>query len=72
MPFALAGFMEVEQLEPGSYRVKRYPRNGQIRGQEITNLPEVAAANRGLGPGQNTVPQAALSLPEDKSPKASD
>lgn len=72
MPFALAGFMEVEQLEPGSYRVKRYARNGQIRGQEITNLPEVASANRAWGPRQNTVPQAALSLPEDKSPKASD
>jgi hypothetical protein len=72
MPFALAGFMEVEQLEPGSYRVKRYARNGQIMSQEVTNLPEVEAANRGFGPGQTTVPQAALSLPEDDSPKASD
>jgi hypothetical protein len=61
MPFALAGFMEVEQLEPGRYRVKRYARNGQqMVGQEVTNLPEVAAANRNHGPAQKTVPQAAL------------
>ena len=37
MPFALAGFMEVEQLEPGVYRVKHFARNGQLlerRGQQ--------------------------------------
>ena len=66
MPFALAGFMEVEQLEPGRYRVKRYARNGQMVGQEVTNLPEVAAANRNYGPAQKTVPQAAL-VPSDHS-----
>ena len=63
MPFALAGFMEVEQLEPGRYRVRRYARNGQSVGQEITNLPEVAAANRAYGSGQTKTPQAALSAP---------
>jgi hypothetical protein len=58
--------MEVEQLEPGRYRVKRYARNGQMVGQEVTNLPEVAAANRNYGPAQKTVPQAAL-VPSDHS-----
>jgi glucan phosphoethanolaminetransferase (alkaline phosphatase superfamily) len=73
MPFALAGFMEVEQLEPGSYRVKRYARNGQLVSQEVTNLPEVAASNRFYGPGQKTVPQAALfPSPNDPSSGGSD
>ena len=45
MPFALAGFMEVDELKPGSYRVHIFARNGQLLSQEITSLPEVAAAN---------------------------
>ena len=72
MPFALAGFMEVEQLKPGSYRVKRYARNGQLVGQEVTNLPEVAAANRFYGPNWRASPEAALFLsPELQSSGAS-
>jgi hypothetical protein len=45
MPFALAGFMEVEQQKPGVYDVKTFARNGQLLSQEVTNLPEAAAAN---------------------------
>ena len=45
MPFALAGFMEVEQQKPGVYHVKTFARNGQLLSQEVTNLPEAAAAN---------------------------
>jgi hypothetical protein len=72
MPFALAGFMEVEQLEPGVYRVKRYARNGQLTGQEVTDLPEVAAANAGYGAGKSKPsPQAAFSSPNDHSPRTS-
>jgi glucan phosphoethanolaminetransferase (alkaline phosphatase superfamily) len=73
MPFALAGFMEVEQLEPGVYRVKRYARNGQSVGQEVTNLPEVAAANRAYGPAlTKSAPQAAFSWsPKDKPSRTS-
>ena len=50
MPFALAGFMEVEQLKPGVYRVTHFARNGQRLSEEITNLPEVGAANADYGP----------------------
>jgi glucan phosphoethanolaminetransferase (alkaline phosphatase superfamily) len=50
MPFALAGFMEVEQLKPGVYRVKHFARNGQLLSEEVTNLPEVGAANADYGP----------------------
>jgi glucan phosphoethanolaminetransferase (alkaline phosphatase superfamily) len=72
MPFALAGFMEVEQLEPGIYRVKRYARNGQLTGQEVTNLPEVAAANAGYGAGKSKPsPQAELSSRNENSPRTS-
>ncbi len=57
MPFALAGFMEVEQLEPGVYRVKHFARNGQLLSEEVSNLPEVGAANANYGP------PAQLSIP---------
>jgi glucan phosphoethanolaminetransferase (alkaline phosphatase superfamily) len=72
MPFALAGFMEVEQTEPGVYRVKRFARNGQLVGQEVTNLPEAAAANAAYGPDKNNaLSPAALSAPiRDKAPGA--
>ena len=52
MPFALAGFMEVEQLKPGVYRVKHFARNGQMLSEEVTNLPEVGAPTRNTGPRQ--------------------
>jgi len=45
MPFALAGFMEVQQTRPGVYAVKRFARNGQLLGEEVSKLPEIAAAN---------------------------
>jgi glucan phosphoethanolaminetransferase (alkaline phosphatase superfamily) len=45
MPFALAGFMEVQQTHPGVYHVKRFARNGQLLGEEVSKLPEIAAAN---------------------------
>jgi hypothetical protein len=68
MPFALAEFMEAEQLEPGVYRVRRYARNGQVS----TNLPEVAGGNRGDEPTQKTIPQAALfPSPNDQPSRAS-
>jgi hypothetical protein len=72
MPFSLAGFMEVEQTEPGVYRVKRFARNGQLVGQEVTNLPEAAAANAAYGPDKNNaLSPAALSAPiRDKAPGA--
>ncbi len=68
MPFALAGFMEVEQIKPGVYRVKSFARNGQLLSQEITNLPEAAAANAAYGP-EGPSP-AALSIPSNKTGKA--
>ena len=61
MPFALAGFLEVEQLEPGVYRVKNFSRNGQLVSQEITNLPEAAAANVSMRL-TNKTPPATLSV----------
>ena len=45
MPFALAGFMEVQQMKLGLYRVRRFARNGQLLGEEVKELPEIAAAN---------------------------
>ena len=45
MPFALAGFMEVQQTRPGIYAVKRFARNGQLLSEEVSKLPEIAAAN---------------------------
>jgi hypothetical protein len=62
MPFALAGFMEVEQLKPGEYRVKNFARNGQMLSEEISNLPEVEKANAGYGPPE------VLSIPLDSAP----
>ncbi len=59
MPFALAGFMEIEQIKPGSYRVKRFARNGQLVSQDVSELPEVAAANAAYG-SDKAKPQAAL------------
>ncbi len=59
MPFALAGFMEIEQIKPGSYRVKRFARNGQLVSQDVSELPEVAAANAAYR-SEKTKPQAAL------------
>jgi len=72
MPFALAGFMEVEQIKPGVYRVKSFARNGQLLSQEITNLPEAAAANAAYGTDKEKVPSpAALSVPlKNKAGKA--
>jgi len=72
MPFALAGFMEAEQIKPGVYRVKSFARNGQLLSQEITNLPEVAAANAANGTDKEKVPSpAALSVPlKNKAGKA--
>jgi glucan phosphoethanolaminetransferase (alkaline phosphatase superfamily) len=64
MPFALAGFMEVEQAKPGVYHVKNFSRNGQLVSQEISNLPEAAAANAAYGPDKNKDnPPAAMSAP---------
>jgi hypothetical protein len=64
MPFALAGFMEVEQTKPGVYHVKNFSRNGQLVSQEISNLPEAAAANAAYGPDKNKDnPPAAMSAP---------
>lgn len=62
MPFALAGFMEVEQLRPGEYRVKNFARNGQMLSEEITNLPEFEKANAGYGPPE------VLSIPLEPPP----
>ena len=45
MPFGLAGFMEVDQLKSGSYRVQAYARNGQLLSSNMASLPEAAAAN---------------------------
>jgi hypothetical protein len=45
MPFALAGFMQIDELKPGSYRVQNFARNGQLLNQEVTNLPEIVKAN---------------------------
>jgi glucan phosphoethanolaminetransferase (alkaline phosphatase superfamily) len=45
MPFGLAGFMEVDQLKSGSYRVQAYARNGQLLSSNTASLPEAAAAN---------------------------
>jgi len=50
MPFALAGFMEVEQLKPGVYHVTHFARNGQLLREEVTDLPEVGTANADYGP----------------------
>jgi glucan phosphoethanolaminetransferase (alkaline phosphatase superfamily) len=71
MPFALAGFIEVEQAKPGVYHVKNFSRNGQLVSQTVTELPEVAAANAGYGPDQSKepVPAAATAPVEDKSDK---
>ena len=56
MPFALAGFMEVEQQKPGVYHVKTFARNGQLLRQEVTSLPEVAAANTVYVTGADDAP----------------
>ena len=45
MPFALAGFTEVEQVKPGVYRVKNFALNGQVLSRNVTNLPGIALAN---------------------------
>lgn len=45
MPFGLAGFMEVDQVKSGSYRVQAYARNGQLLSKDVVSLPEAAAAN---------------------------
>ena len=37
--------MEVQQMKLGVYRVKRFARNGQLLGEEVKELPEVAGAN---------------------------
>lgn len=58
MPFALAGFMEVDQLKPGSYRVQTYARNGQVLSKEVTSLPEIAAANATYAAGADKDPSA--------------
>jgi glucan phosphoethanolaminetransferase (alkaline phosphatase superfamily) len=68
MPFALAGFMEVEQLRPGEYRVKNFARNGQMLSEEITNLPEIEKANAAYGPPE--VLSAPLQNPPVKTGKA--
>ena len=69
MPFALAGFIEVEQVKPGVYRVKNFARNGQMVSQEITDLPEAAAANAAYGRDQTKepVPEAATAPIRDKT-----
>jgi hypothetical protein len=71
MPFALAGFIEVEQVKPGVYRVKSFSRNGQLMSEEISDLPEVAAANAAYGRDQSKepAPEAATAPPRDKSDK---
>ena len=64
MPFALAGFIEVEQEKPGVYHVKNFSRNGQLVSQEITNLPEAATANAAYGTDKTKdPPPAAMSAP---------
>jgi hypothetical protein len=45
MPFALAGFTEVEQVKPGIYQVYNFARDGELISHNLTNLPEVSAAN---------------------------
>jgi glucan phosphoethanolaminetransferase (alkaline phosphatase superfamily) len=45
MPFGLAGFMEVDQLKPGSYRVQAYAPTGELLSRNTASLPEAAAAN---------------------------
>jgi hypothetical protein len=67
MPFALAGFMEVDELKPGSYRVHIFARNGQLLSQEVTSLPEIAAANAVYvsGTDKDQPPPLLLAPPED-------
>jgi glucan phosphoethanolaminetransferase (alkaline phosphatase superfamily) len=45
MPFALAGFLEAEQIEPGVYRVRNFARNGQLQTDQTVTLPELTGAN---------------------------
>ncbi len=54
MPFALAGFAEVEQEKPGVFRVKNFARNGQLLSRNVTELPEVAEANASSAPHVNS------------------
>jgi glucan phosphoethanolaminetransferase (alkaline phosphatase superfamily) len=67
MPFALAGFMEVEQLKPGVYRVHTFAPNGQLLRQDVTNLPEAAAANAvyATGTDKGHAPPLLLAPPKD-------
>lgn len=68
MPFALAGFIEVEQVKPGVYHMKNFSRNGQLVNQEVTDLPEVAAANAAYGREQSKEPEPEAAAPlRDKS-----
>jgi glucan phosphoethanolaminetransferase (alkaline phosphatase superfamily) len=60
MPFALAGFAEVEQEKPGVFRVNNFARNGQLLSRNITELPEVAEANARSAPHVNSASAATL------------
>ena len=70
MPFALAGFSEVVEEKPGTYRVKNFARNGQLLNQNITALPLVAASNGRSFSGARSVAASAGALgPIGAAPK---
>ena len=56
MPFALAGFMEVRTDAARRLRVKHFARNGQLLSEEVSKLPEIAAANAVYASGASTMP----------------
>jgi len=69
MPFALAGFMEVEQLTPGRYRVNTFARNGQFLNREVIALPEAASANASVAGdnGNEAAPSVIATPPTNKA-----
>jgi sulfatase-like protein len=72
MPFALAGFMEVDRLTDTDFRVSTFSRNGKLIGAKDMSMPELATAivssdkslmSDAAGAPKNATPAAGVALP---------
>jgi hypothetical protein len=72
MPFALAGFMEVDRLTDTDFRVSTFARSGKLMSAKDVSMPELATSivssdkslmSDAAGTPQKTAPAAPVALP---------